>query len=259
MTRDGVQGRTLTHYEQFPFDFLTEEDELNIERLQPAPFRKFADAFLSAETLTAEIGCGPGRATLFMARRGVDLVAVDISGGSLELARRRAPTCRFVQATNLKLPLRDSAFEAVVSDGVIHHTPDAAASFRENARILCAGGMMYVSVYRRWRYYYYIYTYAGRPVRWLEERAWGRALIHVTALPLYYLVHLVKSRGKRTWQGARNFFYDYIITPRATFHTREEVEDWGRQNELVLVEYEERVGNTHAFVFRKAAAGTVAA
>jgi len=89
------------------------------------------------------------------------------------------------------------------------------------------------------------------PVRWLEHRPWGRALVNGTLLPVYYLAHLVKSRGKRTWRGARNFFYDYIITPRATFHTREEVEEWGRRSGLELLEYHPNVGNVHAFFFRK--------
>ena len=57
---------------------------------------------------------------------------------------------------------------------------------------------MYLGVYKRNRYYYYLYTYVGRPVRWLEHRAWGRALVNSTLLPVYYLVHLLKSRGQRT-------------------------------------------------------------
>jgi hypothetical protein len=64
-------------------------------------------------------------------------------------------------------------------------------------------------------------------------------------------VHLLKSRGQRTWRGARNFFYDYIITPRATFHTREEIVQWGEESGLELLEYDPRVGNVHAFFFRK--------
>ncbi len=110
---------------------------------------------------------------------------------------------------------------------------------------------MYLAVYRRKRYYFYLYTYVGKPVRWLEKSRWGRALIKGTLIPLYYLVHLAKSRGKRTWRGAKNFFYDYIITPQATFHTREEVEAWGSRLGLQLLTYEEHVGNVHAFVFRK--------
>jgi ubiquinone/menaquinone biosynthesis C-methylase UbiE len=138
---------------------------------------------------------------------------------------------------------------------VIHHTPDAYRSFCENARILRPGGTMYVGVYRRKRYYYYLYTYLGPPIRWLEKNKFGKALILSTLLPIYYAVHLVKSRGTRTWYGAKNLFYDYIITPRATFHTREEIAEWGRHNGLALIEYEENVGNVHAFVFAKTAPG----
>lgn len=251
MNNGNLQDQTKAHYDDFPFDFLTEEDERNIERLQPLPFLRFADRHLKQGVRVAEIGCGPGRATLFMARRGIDLFAVDISLGSLRLARRRAPESEFVLASNLNLPFPDGAFEAVVSDGVIHHTPDAYRSFCENARILRTGGVMYVGVYRRKRYYYYVYTYLGRPIRWLERRAWGKAMICATLLPVYYAVHLVKSGGKRTWSGAKNFFYDYIITPQATFHTREEIVKWGRYNGLELIEYDENVGNVHAFVFVK--------
>lgn len=251
MNNNHLQKLTKAHYNDFPFDFLTEEDERNIEHLQPAPFLRFANHHLKPGMRVAEIGCGPGRGTLFMARRGIDLLAVDISLGSLRLARRRGPEAEFVLASNLTLPLPDGVFDAVVSDGVIHHTPDAYRSFCENSRILKPGGVMYVGVYRRKRYYYYLYTYLGGPIRWLEKRRWGKALIYSTMLPLYYAVHLVKSRGKRTWHGAKSFFYDYIITPQATFHTREEITEWGRNNGLELMEYDENVGNVHAFVFVK--------
>ena len=253
MNNGQLQKQTRAHYNDFPFDFLTEEDERNIKRIQPAPFLRFAERHLEWGTRVAEIGCGSGRATLLMAQRGIDLVAVDISLGSLRLARRRAPDSKFVLASNLNLPLLDSAFDAVVSDGVIHHTPDAYRSFCENARILRFGGVMYVGVYRRKRYYYYLYTYLGPPIRWLEKYKFGKALICSTLLPIYYAVHLVKSRGHRTWYGAKNLFYDYIITPHATFHTREEVAEWGRCNGLALIEYEENVGNVHAFIFSKIA------
>src|SRR3972149_1351125 len=53
----------------------------------------------------------------------------------------------------LKTGQRGGCFDAVVSDGVIHHTPDAPQAFRENARLVRDGGHMYVAVYRRHRYY----------------------------------------------------------------------------------------------------------
>lgn len=250
-----LQARTGRHYDAVPFEFLTDEDERRIEEMQPGAFLRYAESHLVAGMRVAEIGCGPGRATMFMVNRGIDVLAVDISMTSLLLARRRAPAAAFALATNVALPFPRDTFDAIISDGVIHHTPDARASLGENARILREGGSMYLGVYRRKRYYYYLYRYAGRPIRALNATMWGRALIACTLLPLYYAVHLVKSRGKRTWTGARSFFHDYILTPRATFHTREEIEAWGAGFGLELLAYDEHVGNVHAFVFRKKGGG----
>jgi ubiquinone/menaquinone biosynthesis C-methylase UbiE len=54
-----------------------------------------------------------------------------------------------------------------------------------------------------------------------------------------------------TWHGAKSFFYDYIITPQATFHTKEEIVTWAAEEGFELIEYDENVGNVHAFVIRK--------
>jgi len=249
-----LQARTAAHYDAHPLDFLTPDDEARIEDWQPRPFRRFAERFLRTDDRIAEIGCGPGRATLYLVRRRFAVVAVDLSLGSLQLARRRAPEASYAVATNLRLPLRNEAFDAVISDGVIHHTPDPPHAFAEDVRILKPGGHFYLALYNRRGHYRFLYTYVGAPIRWLDERDWGRALIRASLLPIYYAVHLIKSRGKRTWRGAEHFFYDYFMTPRASFHSREEVEAWGRAGGMSLVDYDPDVGNVHAFVFRKGSA-----
>jgi SAM-dependent methyltransferase len=246
-----LQARTAAHYDAHPLDFLTPDDEARIEDWQPRAFRRFAEKFLRADDRIAEIGCGPGRATLYLVRKGFAVFAIDLSFGSVQLARRRAPEAVYAVGTNLGLPLQDEAFDAVISDGVIHHTPDPPRAFAEDVRILRPGGHLYLALYNRHGHYRYFYTYVGAPIRWLEKRGWGRALVRATLLPIYYVVHLVKSRGKRTWRGAGHFFYDYFMTPRASFHSREEVEAWGRAAGSSLVDYDPDVGNVHAFVFRK--------
>ena len=246
-----LQRRTAAHYESYPFEFLTPTDEASIEAMQPRPFVEFINAHARPGDTVAEIGCGPGRGTMFLDRRGLRTVAVDISRRSLELARTRAPCSAFVLASNLQLPFFDSAFDIVVSDGVIHHTPDARTAFKENARILKPGGYSYLAVYRRGGYYHYIYTLAGPPIRLLESTRIGRWVVYASIFPIYYLAHLIKSRGKRSIRGARNFFYDYIITPRASFHSRDEIESWAASDDLDLVAYDPNFGNIHAFVFQK--------
>lgn len=248
-----LQHRTQRHYDAYPFDALTPEDEREPRRVQPKPFMDFCDQHLSSGMSVAEIGCGPGRGTMYLATLGLAVTAVDISEASLRRAKKRAPAARFVRATNLALPFKDGSFDGVVSDGVIHHTPDPYRSFCENVRILRYGGFLYLGVYKRRRYYYYIYTCAGPLIRWVERSAPGRALLSMTVMPIYYAAHLIKSRGQQTWAGAKSFFYDYIITPRATFHTRAEVEGWGAKRGLQLTAYDPSLGNVHVFIFRKPA------
>jgi ubiquinone/menaquinone biosynthesis C-methylase UbiE len=250
-----LQNGTQRHYDAHPFDALTPEDERDPRRVQPKPFLDFCDCSLSSGMWVAEIGCGPGRGTMYLAKLGLDVTAVDISEASLVRAGKRAPAARFVRATNLALPFEDGSFDAVISDGVIHHTPDAYRSFCENVRTLRDGGFLYLSVYKRRGCYYYIYTYAGPLIRRIERSVSGHILLSLTVIPIYYLAHLVKSRGQRTWAGAKSFFYDYIITPQATFHTRDEVEAWGAKEGLELTVYDPSLGNVHVFMFRKRAAG----
>jgi len=256
MSKPQLQGRTASHYDTHPFEFMTDEDHERIDELQPLPFRAFVEKYLNAGDSVGEIGCGPGRGTMYLEAKGMAVTAIDLSFGSLKMAAQRATESGFVQCTNLSLPFPDECFDAVVSDGVIHHTPDPRLAFGENSRILKRGGFMYLGVYNRRGYYHYLYTYFGKPVRWLEKRGWGRAMVNSTLLPVYYLVHLVKSRGKRTWRGAKNFFYDYIITPQATFHSKEEIEMWASRESLSLQEYTPKFGNTHIFVFRKGNSGS---
>jgi ubiquinone/menaquinone biosynthesis C-methylase UbiE len=251
MLESSLQNRTRDHYDNHPFDAITPEDELRPRYIQPKPFIEFCEQYLRGQMSVGEIGCGPGRGTMYLIASGVDVTAVDISAASLTRARKRAPNANFVRATTMALPFCDECFDAVVSDGVIHHTPNARAAFLESVRVLRPGGSIYLGIYNRRRHYYYIYTYAGPFIRWLERSAAGRAALSMTLVPLYYVVHLAKSRGRRSWEGTKNFFYDYIITPQATFYTREEITIWGDELGLDLTKYDRSLGNVHVFVFAK--------
>jgi ubiquinone/menaquinone biosynthesis C-methylase UbiE len=248
-----LQKRTAAHYDAFPFEFLTPTDEKEAERLQPAPFIRFAQQYIRPEARVGEVGCGPGRGTSYLCARSNAVIALDLSERSLDLVQKRAPKAIRILGSALALPFADQSFDAVVCDGVIHHTPDARCAFNECNRILRTGGVLYLGVYNRRRYYYYIYTYPGSVVRWLERYAAGRVLVLATIFPVYLLAHFLKAHGNKTLRGARNFFYDYLITPRASFHKREEIESWASDVGLVLADYDPSLGNVQAFVFRKPA------
>jgi len=69
----------------------------------------------------------------------------------------------------------------------------------------------------------------------------------------YFLFHFVRSRGRRTWAGARNLFYDYFVTPRVAFLPRTTIEEWCVSEGMRVVFYDENRGaNVHSFWLKKA-------
>jgi SAM-dependent methyltransferase len=61
-----------------------------------------------------DVGCGPGRHALALARRGLDVVGVDISQTFIDLARANDTTARFERGDARALTF-DGEFDAVIS------------------------------------------------------------------------------------------------------------------------------------------------
>ncbi|HXJ17582.1 MAG TPA: methyltransferase domain-containing protein [Candidatus Polarisedimenticolia bacterium] len=206
---------------------------------------------LDANSLVLDIGCGPGRVLGFLARRGIRCVGLDRSCVSVGLAveRHRRPG---VVGDNLRLPFADGTVDALISDGVIHHTDDPRAAFLENCRILKSGGAMYLAVYKPSGRYPFLYRYPGAAIRKGLRHRWSRPTVAVFAQAPYFFIHFIRSKGQRSWAGARNLFYDYFVTPRVAFLPREVIEEWAMAAGVRVVLYNENRGaNVHSFCLVK--------
>jgi SAM-dependent methyltransferase len=206
---------------------------------------------LEVNSLVLDIGCGPGRVLGFLARRGIRCIGLERSRVSLGLAIQRYNRPGVV-GDNLHLPFLEGSADAIISDGVIHHTQDPFAAFTENFRTLKPGGQMYLAVYKPSGRYPALYRFPGGFIRWALHRAWSRPLVTLLFQVPYFLVHFVRSKGKRTWPGARNLFYDYFVTPLVAFLPRQLVEEWCAQQQGRIVRYDENRGqNVHSFIVAK--------
>jgi len=92
----------------------------------------------------ADLGCGPGRSTAFLAAQGLDAFGLDLSESMLTIARRENPGLRFQQGSMLDLDIPDGALAAAVSWYSSIHTPvDRLPSlFAEFHRVLAPGGYL---------------------------------------------------------------------------------------------------------------------
>jgi SAM-dependent methyltransferase len=90
----------------------------------------------------ADLGCGPGRVTAYLASRGLSVFGLDLSESMLAIARRENPGLRFVRGSMLELDLPDGSLDGVVSWYSIIHTPEEhlPALFAGFHRVLRPGG-----------------------------------------------------------------------------------------------------------------------
>lgn len=77
---------------------------------------------------------------------GVDIsTAVDVAHSRLG----KVANTHFVQADALELPFANGTFDAVFSEGVLHHTPSTRSALLSAARVLADGGEISFYVYRK--------------------------------------------------------------------------------------------------------------
>src|SRR5580765_4543064 len=77
-----------------------------------------------------EVGCGMGTDLLQFARGGAQVTGVDLTPRSIQISRQHFAVYDergdFALSDAEQLPFANESFDAVYSNGVLHHTPDTA-------------------------------------------------------------------------------------------------------------------------------------
>jgi len=73
----------------------------------------------------ADLGCGTGRVTAYLASAGLDVTGIDLTPEMLAVARRDHPELRFSEGSLLALDLPDGGLAGAVAWYSIIHTPPA--------------------------------------------------------------------------------------------------------------------------------------
>lgn len=197
--------------------------------------------------LTLDAGCGYGRFLRVIDRAGGEVIGVDLSSRTVDLAfdfAGRGPNVHIVQADLTRLPFAPGHFQRAFSIGVLHHTPDTRASFEGLLPYLADGAEIAIWVYA--------------PEKKLSSNRWRRLTTKLPLAAVYawclsnealfaWARSLPRGGGRFSaiipggtletpfWVRVMSDFDD--LTPRyAHVHTAAEVSEWFAASGLVEVE-----------------------
>ena len=99
-------------------------------------------AAVGAGTRVLDVATGPGYVAAGAARRGADVLGIDIATAMVALAAKLHPEIEFRQGDVQDLPLEDGSFDAVVGNFLVLHLGRPEQGAAELARVLAPGGRL---------------------------------------------------------------------------------------------------------------------
>ena len=91
-----------------------------------------------------EIGAGTGNFLSLFEGRAARLIAMDLTHGMLQQARRRHPDQELVVADGLRMPLRNRSIDLVTSAQALHHIFKPVPFLKEMRRVCARGGRVLI-------------------------------------------------------------------------------------------------------------------
>ena len=167
-----------------------------VDNLEKDLFYRFARPRPGERVLDA--GCGTGRLSEELAKRGLYVTAVDCSDAMLEVARTRLGNHERIQLyrANIEaLPLRESNFNLVVAFTVLEFTPRPDIALQQLWRVVRPGGRLVVAALNR------LSLWARQRRKAPPDSIWAHAHFF-TPWELIRLVHRVTSGEPYVWSSA---------------------------------------------------------
>jgi SAM-dependent methyltransferase len=148
-------------------------DDVTRGALDGMPFERAMLDLFAQRVLAAgggpvlDAGCGPGRVTGHLARRGLEVSGLDVSQAMIDIARTNEPDVRFSAGSITELPIETNSLAGLMCWYVLHHVPDGDVTgvLTEFARTLAPGGQLLTGGHIGAGSYLKTTGYGGIPMR----------------------------------------------------------------------------------------------
>lgn len=92
-----------------------------------------------------DVGAGTGRLAAYLAKRGANVVALDVSAEMLKLAKKKNGNIKIIVGDAENLPFAADAFDVAVAAFLIVHLKNPARFFNEVYRVLKDNGIFVIT------------------------------------------------------------------------------------------------------------------
>lgn len=143
---DDLEGGWYEAYDH-PIALLRAENKTRV----PWVAKKIAHYFSDKTCSIIDVGCGAGFLSNALAQHGHHVTGIDLSEGSLNVARERDVThsAFYCHADACALPFSPNQFDVVCAMDLLEHVENPAKVIEESSRILKPGGLFFFHTFNR--------------------------------------------------------------------------------------------------------------
>lgn len=205
--------------------------------------------------LILDAGAGTGQLTCSMATLGCEVVGIDLSPAVIRgwklrdaFAKSRKTSVHIIQGNLIRLPLRREAFDGVMSQGVLHHTPNTRLAFEALAPTVRKGGSLGVWLYKEGGGYLPVIPFSkshrtGVRITTLRRLTpklppsllYGSLVVYASIFQAFYRLNSVirKRKHDQTVKERATSLFDTLAPPYVWRHSPQEVSEWFRETGFV--------------------------
>lgn len=207
-------NKEKSFYEEYPFPNYEDFDNSSslIEKAKKSQFALQLFDELPFNSRILEVGCGTGQLTNYLALSQRQVVGIDLSFNSLMIGNnfnknKSNGKSIFMQMNLFKPAFKENSFHTLISNGVLHHTPNPIEGLRIISLLVKKGGYIIIGLYNKFGR---IYTNLVRRILKLSENAFRYLDPHLRRKDISEL-------RKQIW------FLDQYKNPVESSHTFDEM------------------------------------
>jgi SAM-dependent methyltransferase len=157
LQRENITEEVRAFYEHFPFPGYEDTDSpaTLVERARRGIYTQLIDTQIPFGARVLDFGCGTGQLVNFLALGGRLVVGCDLSSASLEKAIKfqqkfAIKNASFVKGDLFTIYFKETSFDYILCNGVLHHTGDPYCGFKRLCQWLKPDGYIVIGIYNRW-------------------------------------------------------------------------------------------------------------